>query len=199
MKEKNEKRNKLLLASMTLIKKNGFERTSVSQIVKEAGVAQGTFYLYFHSKNALVPAIASQIFDEQLFLIKNRYDDDDSMNSLEDLLQILVDVTYEITEKHKDLINFLYSGFAYDNSFETWENIYRPYYSWLETSLKSLKEKSLLTIEMNYSYLANFVVGLIEHGAESVFLSNSSAEEKNRSKEQLLRLLNHALEPKLYI
>ncbi|SHE96274.1 TetR family transcriptional regulator [Alkalibacter saccharofermentans] len=197
MKDKNEKRNKLLLASMTLIKKNGFENTSVSQIVKEAGVAQGTFYLYFHSKNALVPAIASQIFDEQLLLIKDRYDE--SVNSLESLLQILVDVTYEITEKHKDLINFLYSGFAYDNSFETWENIYRPYYSWLETSLNSLKEKSLLTIEMNYSYLANFVVGLIEHGAESVFLSNTSVEEKNRSKEQLLRFLNHTLEPKLYL
>jgi AcrR family transcriptional regulator len=61
MKDKSEKKDRILEASISLIRNQGYENTSVSQIVKEAGVAQGTFYLYFNSKNSLVPAIASQI------------------------------------------------------------------------------------------------------------------------------------------
>ncbi|GAE31294.1 TetR/AcrR family transcriptional regulator [Alkalihalobacillus hemicellulosilyticus] len=59
-----KKANKLPLivdAAITRFKEKGFEHTSVSDIVKQAGVAQGTFYLYFKSKNELVPAIAERI------------------------------------------------------------------------------------------------------------------------------------------
>ncbi|HAE63131.1 MAG TPA: TetR/AcrR family transcriptional regulator [Eubacteriaceae bacterium] len=194
MKDKSEKKDRILEASISLIRNQGYENTSVSQIVKEAGVAQGTFYLYFNSKNSLVPAIASQIFNEQLTLIKERYSA--TPHNLNNLLNTLIEVTYEVTSKYKDLINFLYSGFAYDNSFETWDNIYRPYYVWLESCLKALSNDMLLSIEMDYAYLSNFVVGLVEHSAESVYLSNSSKEDIRRSKQQLLKFLFHTLSPK---
>ncbi|MCD8503010.1 MAG: TetR/AcrR family transcriptional regulator [Bacillaceae bacterium] len=38
---------------MTLIEQQGYEKTSVSQIVKETGIAQGTFYLYFKTKSEI--------------------------------------------------------------------------------------------------------------------------------------------------
>jgi hypothetical protein len=37
-------------------------KASISEIVKKAGTAQGTFYLYFSSKNALISAIAENPF-----------------------------------------------------------------------------------------------------------------------------------------
>jgi hypothetical protein len=54
----------------------------------------------------------------------------------------------------------------------------------------------LLSIEMDYAYLSNLVVGLVEHSAESVYLSNSSKEDIRRSKQQLLKFLFHTLSPK---
>src|SRR5690554_6802530 len=123
------KREKILETSMALFQEQGYEKTSVSQIVKQAGMAQGTFYLYFKSKNALVSAIANKIFDEQLEIIRTSYDKKD--RNLDSLLTSMIDATFAITEKHKDVISFLYSGFAYDQSFSTWEEIYRPYYEWL--------------------------------------------------------------------
>ncbi|MEL6181929.1 MAG: TetR/AcrR family transcriptional regulator, partial [Myxococcota bacterium] len=41
----------------------GYHRTSVEQIVTEAGVARGTFYLYFASKSALFKHLLNKVLD----------------------------------------------------------------------------------------------------------------------------------------
>lgn len=43
----------LMDAAIGLMAEKGYHRTTVSDIVRTAGVAQGTFYLYFDSKKAL--------------------------------------------------------------------------------------------------------------------------------------------------
>lgn len=44
------KYEKILKAAIDVIPEKGLDKTSISDIVKKAGVAQGTFYLYFSSK-----------------------------------------------------------------------------------------------------------------------------------------------------
>ncbi|CAK4833575.1 unnamed protein product [Aphanomyces euteiches] len=55
-KDPEVRRNEILDVAMELFKINGFEQTSVSDIVKKIGVAQGTFYYYFKSKEEVVNA-----------------------------------------------------------------------------------------------------------------------------------------------
>ena len=43
--------------------KRGVEKATVTEIAREAGVAQGTFYLYFHSKGDLVAALRQRFAD----------------------------------------------------------------------------------------------------------------------------------------
>ena len=57
-----DKKEKLLVAAKALFSEQGFKATNVSQITKAAGMATGTFYLYFTSKE--------QIFME-IFLDEN--------------------------------------------------------------------------------------------------------------------------------
>ena len=47
---KRQKRDSLLDSAFSLFINNGFTKTSISDIVKQAGVAKGTFYLYFRDK-----------------------------------------------------------------------------------------------------------------------------------------------------
>ena len=47
---KQQKRNSLLDSAFSLFIRNGFSKTSISDIVNAAGVAKGTFYLYFKDK-----------------------------------------------------------------------------------------------------------------------------------------------------
>ncbi len=47
---KKKKQDALLNTAYQLFTKKGFHKTSISDIAKEAGVAKGTFYLYFKDK-----------------------------------------------------------------------------------------------------------------------------------------------------
>lgn len=42
----------------------GYHATTVADVVKEAGVAQGTLYLYFPSKQALFEAVMARVLEE---------------------------------------------------------------------------------------------------------------------------------------
>ncbi len=50
----NDKRQRILAAAETVFAEHGFFHAKVSQIAQEAGVADGTIYLYFKSKDDLL-------------------------------------------------------------------------------------------------------------------------------------------------
>lgn len=56
-KDPEVRKLELVNTAMDLFRENGYEQTSVSDIVKKVGVAQGTFYYYFQSKDGMVDAI----------------------------------------------------------------------------------------------------------------------------------------------
>ena len=77
---KQMKRESLLDSAFSLFIDNGFNKTSISDIVNNAGVAKGTFYLYFHDKvqliNHLIVKKSSSIIDEALKKAKEEQIDD---------------------------------------------------------------------------------------------------------------------------
>lgn len=60
----DERRTELVAAARRLFAAQGVENTSVSEIVKAAGVAQGTFYWYFASKQEALNAVVQEMTDE---------------------------------------------------------------------------------------------------------------------------------------
>jgi AcrR family transcriptional regulator len=60
-----ERRRDLLDAGLALFTERGIARTTVSEIAQRAGVAQGTFYLHFPSKDALLFALQDR-FEERI-------------------------------------------------------------------------------------------------------------------------------------
>ena len=64
--KKQQKRDSLLESAFSLFIDHGFNKTSISDIVNQAGVAKGTFYLYFKDKydirNHLIGHKAHQVF-----------------------------------------------------------------------------------------------------------------------------------------
>lgn len=63
---KPSRRRELVATAKRLFLERGFAQTSVSAIVREAGVAQGTFYLYFKSKQALLPYLRAEVLGHYL-------------------------------------------------------------------------------------------------------------------------------------
>lgn len=70
-KKKIETKNKIFAVSGKLFKEKGFENTTVDEITKEAGIAKGTFFNYFPTKEALLLYFGEQM-DELIYnLIEN--------------------------------------------------------------------------------------------------------------------------------
>lgn len=67
LKGKPEKYNRILEAAIRIFARNGFFSSTISQIAKEAGVADGTIYLYFKNKDDILLQFfshkAREIFD----------------------------------------------------------------------------------------------------------------------------------------
>ena len=66
-KEKNDKYHRILEAAVKVFARQGFHQSTVSKIAKEAGVADGTIYLYFKNKDDILVQFFSyktkQVFD----------------------------------------------------------------------------------------------------------------------------------------
>lgn len=60
------KREQLLEAATKLILKKGYSHTSVEDITNEMGIAKGSFYTYFKSKNLLLQTIAEKKIEEMV-------------------------------------------------------------------------------------------------------------------------------------
>lgn len=56
-----ETQARILEAARICFAAEGYHRTSVDDIIRKAGVARGTFYLYFEGKRALLAAILEQV------------------------------------------------------------------------------------------------------------------------------------------
>ncbi|CAJ36194.1 TetR/AcrR family transcriptional regulator [Methanocella arvoryzae] len=62
-KNPDVRRSELIEAAEILFREKGFKQTSVSDIVKKVGVAQGTFYYYFDSKDDALNAVIDHYID----------------------------------------------------------------------------------------------------------------------------------------
>ena len=60
-KQPEERRAELVEVARKVFRDKGYAATSVSDIVREAGVSQGTFYFYFKDKEAVFDAAAEAI------------------------------------------------------------------------------------------------------------------------------------------
>lgn len=66
---------RILAAASTLFGRNGFQRTSMADIAREAGIARATLYLRFSEKRAVFEALAAALVDEALMAAEAAWDD----------------------------------------------------------------------------------------------------------------------------
>jgi len=82
VKDPEERRTQLINIAEKLFIERGYDEVSVSDIVKKADVAQGTFYYYFKSKDEMRDAVIEKNMGEVKLLIDSIIDRND-MSALE--------------------------------------------------------------------------------------------------------------------
>ncbi len=105
--KKQHKRTALLNTAFELFTSKGLNRTSISDIVERAGVAKGTFYLYFKDKydihNRLIAGKAAAVFRGAADELEKRED----IQSVEDKLIFISDYVIDLLDKDHTLLTFI--------------------------------------------------------------------------------------------
>lgn len=106
---KLKKRNKILDAAYNLFAKNGINTTPIDEVVKCAGVAKGTFYLYFHDKYDLMDQIilykSAAIIKSVIAQMKN-INTDNKMEAI-DQLTFFVDAIIDYMIENKEMLSVI--------------------------------------------------------------------------------------------
>ena len=101
IRDQAERKIEIMNLATLLFKEKGFEQTAVSDIVKAAGIAQGTFYLYFKSKEDVFVAVLENINDkvvQKLVEIQHK----NNMNSIEKI-NLIINLDFNLNREHDDL------------------------------------------------------------------------------------------------
>ena len=66
VKEADERRNEILDAAETLFTEKGYSKTTIIDILNQVGIAKGTFYYYFKSKEEVMDAIIERFIEQDV-------------------------------------------------------------------------------------------------------------------------------------
>ena len=103
---KRQKRERLLNKAYELFTTKGFTNTSISDIVENADVAKGTFYLYFKDKYDLKDKLV-EYKTQELFLVANTNLEENNIHGLEEQLIFIIDFIVEKLRNDKGLLRLI--------------------------------------------------------------------------------------------
>ncbi len=104
--ERSERRAQVLRHAKRIFARKGYHRTNVADIITRAGIARGTFYLYFQNKKDLFEELLEQVVSEitrRILRLKVGAGEPDPVEQLRNNLKRVVD--YVLAER--ELVDIL--------------------------------------------------------------------------------------------
>ena len=148
MSKKNERntKGKIINAAWDLFYEQGYEDTTVEEIIEKSGTSKGSFYHYFEGKDALLGSL-SYIFDEEYEKLQAKMPED--MPCFEKLLYLNRELFLVIEDRIDiDLLTRLYSTQLVTKGEKQLLDSKRLYYKLLRKIVTEGQKNSELTDKM---------------------------------------------------
>jgi len=157
------RRDQLLQAAREVLAQNGYERTTVSSIATRANVAQGTFYLYFPSKEALPGALA-----EQLSSAMGAVADAAAANgSFATGVEQLVQESFDTAEDFADVLLIANRGIELCEDFPSWLQITAAWREGIERFLVHFQKRGDVSQAIDLTTTTYLVRDLLDRAAKA--------------------------------
>lgn len=175
-------------SALQLFRDKGYENVSVDEIVEKAGVAKGTFYIYFSSKSQ-IPEYLYEVYDDRLMSIYDAIDK--SLREDRALIAFIADtVNYLSTDIGLNLMKMSYREHL------AWRPIHkgkdRALYVVVKDIISRGVEHGVFTSELSVDELTTFVIRSLHGNIFDWCVENGGFDlqrETTRYFENLIRAL----------
>lgn len=188
-KSSNLTKKRIVSAAWKLFYEQGYENTTIDEIVEESCTSRGSFYHYFDSKDALLSSL-SYVFDEKYEEISETLDW--NQNCFDILIQInrelfdMIENTISI-----DLLAQLYSSQLITSGEKHLLDHNRVYYKFLRKIVIEGQKRDELTKEESVNDIVKEYALLERAFLYDWCLCNGEYSLKNYSQKMMPLLLNH--------
>jgi len=154
----NKTKRKIFETSMKLFAEKGYEATSIEEITATVGVAKGTLYYHFSSKEE----IFNFLIEEGIKLLQNSIDIKTAKRSnYIDKIKAIVLIQIKIVAKYEDIITILLSQFwGNEERHKKCQNLVYEYIGKIEKIVQEGIEKSEIK-QGDSQVIASEIYGLI--------------------------------------
>ena len=190
---KKNKREKILKAAISSFAQKGYHDTSISKIINKAGIARGTFYLYFENKRQIFDSILENLIVEIDRCIKKIEIGKERQNPLEQLkdnLRRIFTLFVENPELSRILLRHA-AGLDKESDQKITE-FYNNIADKIEDALK-LGIKMELIRDCNPRITSFLILGSIKELIEHVTLTMKSKSDINPVIDEILNFGLHGL------
>ncbi len=146
MEKKTNNRIKILNTAWRLFSENGYDETTVDEIIEATNTSKGTFYHYFNSKEDLL-SLFSYIFDERYEELSVKLDVD--MNSFDKLIVLCNECFSTIENDYPlELVARMYSAHLFSKNQKHLLDKNRTYYKLLRKIITEGQERGHIRDDM---------------------------------------------------
>ena len=180
-----EKRERILEGALRAFAKKGFYNTKVSEIAHDAGVADGTIYLYFKNKDDL---LISLFEDRMEFLIDRLQAELAAVgDDVVDRLHCVVDMHFQLAIEERELAEFITVELRQSAKFvKEYENPkFHDYLQILEQLIARGQSEGILRTDVDRRIVARALFGALDEVLLLLTLSRSGAVDVNEKSRQI--------------
>jgi TetR/AcrR family fatty acid metabolism transcriptional regulator len=168
--KKQDKYNSILEGALQVFAEHGYHRSQVSRIAREAGVADGTIYLYFKRKEDILISL----FREKLGELVEKFHDslDDKMNAKESLRKVC-EIHYRELESNVPLA-FVTQIELRQSDLELRKEIgtaFKPYIKLIEGILEKGIQENLFRPDLDVKLVRLMLFGAMDEVVTSWLIS----------------------------
>lgn len=162
-RKREETRERLLRAALGVFARNGYDRATVDEIVRDAGYSKGAFYVHFNTKEDLFWAMledrATSMQQGFLLVLQPQASLRDNIHRL---LSAIFDIEKQDPEWPATFMEFLAHAGRNAVVRERLGKIFENWHVFIADMLRVSRENGLVRSDLNVDFLARAAIALIE-------------------------------------
>jgi AcrR family transcriptional regulator len=162
-----DRRAQLLIAARTVFAKKGYDSATVSEIVGKAGVAQGTFYLYFPGKDALAGAFAEALAERFAVVAEERTL---RVRSFDAAIGRVIEASLAVADEFRDIFLIANRGLELVADMDEWMTRTAPSREWLESFIRLWQSQGAIDPKARPAVVARVLRDALDRAAKSYVL-----------------------------